>query len=186
LNLKQVVGAESTPCDDDAQQGNYVARHILALKRQTAFRRSRFKVIVEINYGGPIWATNIAAAIATHNLVGVDIVRRNKRGIPDVRPGVYTTKENKFDMMERLKRALEYRAVYFSDKFVSICVPTKSAQETVEEILFQLLGYRDSYKKDPSNPLKPIERKLDGKEGPAGADDMVDVLGMNLYWNKLV
>lgn len=143
-------------------------------------------MIVEINYGGPIWATNIAAAIETHRLVGVEIVRRNKRGLPDVRPGVFTTKENKFDMMERLKRAIEYRAVYFSDKFVSVCVPTKGAQEIVEDILFQLLGYRDKYKKDPNKPLKPVERELTGKDGPAGADDLVDVLGMNLYWNKLV
>lgn len=181
-----MVGAETTPCTEDAQQGNYVVRHIAALKRQTAFRSSTFKVIVEINYGGPIWATNIAAAIRTNRLTGVQIIRRNKRGDPDVRPGVFTLPQNKIDMMERLKRALEYRAVYFSSTFVSVAVPTKDAQTIVDEIIDQLFGYRDTYQNDSLDPMKPVKRILSGKNGPAGQDDLVDVLAMNLYWNKLV
>jgi hypothetical protein len=158
----------------------------MALKRQPAFRRSRFKVIVEINYGGPIWATNIAAAIKLNNLVGVEIARRNKRGLPDPKPGVYTLPQNKPDMMERLKRALEYRAVHFSDKFVSVCVSTKDAQTIVNEILCQLLGYRIIYRKDETGAMRPTKVTLSGKEGPEGKDDLVDVLAMNLFWNKMV
>jgi hypothetical protein len=181
-----VVGAESTPCDEDAQQGGYVVQHIMALKRQPAFHRSRFVIIVEVNYGGPIWATTIAAAISTHNLTNVEVARRDKRGLPAITPGVFTNPQNKPDMMERLKRAFEYRAIYFADKFVSVCVPSKDAQTIVNEILCQCLGFRIIYKKDETGANRPTKVILSGKEGPEGKDDLVDVLAMNLYWNKLV
>ena len=180
------MGIESTPCDDDAQQGNYVVRHIMALKRQHAFRKSKFKVIVEINYGGPIWATNIAASVRLNRLAGVEMARRNKRGEADTRPGVYTLEHTKIDMMERLRKLIQFRGLRFHKSIVSVCVPTMSAQSMIEESLFQLLGYRDSYEKDPVNPLKPVKRVLSGKIGPAGKDDIVDCIAMILYWYKYV
>lgn len=181
-----MVGAESTPCDEAAVKGEYVVQHIMSLKRQQSFRRSKIIIIVEINYGGHIWATNIAAAINTSKLAGVSIARRDKRGMHNLTPGVFTLPQNKAEMMERLRTLIEYRALYFSDKFVSVCVPSKSAQDIVNEILCQLLGFREIYQNSSNDPLKPKTRILSGKKGPAGKDDLVDVLAMNLYWNKKV
>jgi hypothetical protein len=150
----------------------------MALKRQHAFRKSKFKVIVEINYG--------AAAVRLNRLVGVEMARKNKRGEPDTRPGVWTLGDTKVDMMERLRKLIQFRGLRFHKSIVSVCVPTMGAQAMIDEALFQLLGYRDSYEKDPINPLKPVKRVLSGKIGPAGKDDVVDCIAMVLYWYKLV
>lgn len=184
--LFQIVGIESTPCDEDAQQGNYVVRHISALRQQPAFRKSRFKIIVEINYGGPIWATNIGAAISLSRLPNVELARRDRRGERATRPGVFTLENTKIDMMERLRKLIQFKNLRFHRSVVSVCVPKTNAQEMIEEALHQLMGYRDSYDKDPVNPLRPVRRVLSGKIGPAGKDDVVDCIAMILYWYRQV
>jgi hypothetical protein len=181
---------ETTPSDVHAENGDYLVRHIMALKRQSSFRNSIFVVIIEANYGGHVWATSHAARVKDERLSNVKFARRNERGIPAPRPGVFTLKQNKGEMMAKLRKLIEFKGIRFNNYIVSVCIPGKTSEESsqyvVNELLYQILGYRQRFKAVSDDPTKPLSWELSGKFGPAGKDDLVDVVALILFWFKLI
>ena len=162
-------------------------RHIRSLRRLRGFTTSRIVVIIEKNYGGPIWGQNHAAAVAQAGLTNVLFARRHEsRSEPGHRAGVTTTPANKPEMMEMLYRLIEMRGLRFSKNIVSVCDAERNATEMVQELIAQLQGFQVRITKDPNDPMKPAKRELSGKIGPAGQDDLVDCLAMCIYWPKLL
>lgn len=183
----QVVGVESTDCTREAQEGQYLVRHIRALQRLRGFSRSGFEVIVEKNYGGPAWATWHATACRRSGLNEVRFGRRKANsGEVQKQAGVVTTKENKNMMMEQLQSLVHLHQLKFSKRIVSVCTSEKNASDMVRETMFQLEGYRERIQKDLNDPSRPARRELSGKIGPAGRDDLVDCLALLLFWPRLL
>ncbi len=178
-----MTGIESTKCTQEAQHGRYLVRHIRALRRMRGFSDSQIVVIVEKNYGGPIWPTMHAAEVAREGMSNIVFARRHQNNSdPHHQAGVQTTSVNKPAMMEKLKRLLEIRGLRFSKNIVSVCDPARNATQMVHELIAQLDGYRERITKDIHDPTKPAKRELSGKIGPAGRDDLVDCLAMDIYW----
>ena len=72
-------------------------------------------MIVEKNYGGPIWGQMHAAEVARAGLTNVVFARRQQnRSELGHQPGVVTLATNKPEMMESLYRLLEMRGLRFS------------------------------------------------------------------------
>lgn len=168
-------------------RGDVLVRHIRSLRRMRGFSSSQIVVIVEKNYGGPIWGQMHAAQVARAGLMNVVFARRQQnRSEPGRQPGVVTLPSNKPEMMESLYRLLEMRGLRFSKTMVSVCDPERSATDMVNELIEQIQGFRVRISKDPNDPTKPAKRELSGKIGPAGRDDLVDCLAMCIYWPKFL
>ncbi len=167
-------------------KGKYLVRHIRSLRRMRGFASSRIVVIIESNYGGPIWGMTHATEVKDAGLSNVVFARRQNRSEPHHRPGVVTTPGNKPEMMEALSRLLELRGLRFSKHMVSVCDPERNATDMVHELIDQLQGFCVRISKDANDPTKPAKRELSGKIGPAGRDDLVDCLAMCLYWPKFL
>ena len=151
------------------------------------FATSQIVVIVEKNYGGPIWGQMHAAEVVRTGLTNVVFARRQQNRSEPVRlPGVVTTPANKPEMMESLFRLLEMRGLRFSKNMVSVGDPERTATDMVNELIEQIQGFRVRIKKDITDPTRPAKRELSGKIGPAGRDDLVDCLAMCIYWPKFL
>lgn len=164
-----------------------LVRHIRSLRRLRGFASSQVIVIVEKNYGGPIWGMNHAAAVTLAGFSNVKFARRHQnRSEPGHQPGVVTTAGNKPEMMESLNRLLEMRGLRFSKNLVSVGDPERNATEMVQELINQIQGFRVRIVKNVNDSTKPSKRELSGKFGPAGRDDLVDCLAMCIYWSKFL
>ncbi|MHA1684505.1 MAG: hypothetical protein ACTSUE_26440 [Promethearchaeota archaeon] len=183
----QITGIESTGYSEEVGRGQVLVRHIRSLRRLQGFSTSQVVVIVEKNYGGPIWGMNHAAEVSRAGLTNVVFARRHQnRSEPGHQPGVVTTSGNKPEMMESLYRLLEMRGLRFSKNLVSVWDSKRNATEMVQEFIEQIQGFRVRISKDPKDPMKQAKRELSGKIGPAGRDDLVDCAAMCIYWPKFL
>lgn len=167
-------------------RGDCLVRHIISLQSQHGFKDSKIIVIIENNYGGPIWGETHAAQVKRANLVNVTFARREKSNNIGRKPGVYTSSENKLEMFEMLRRLIEMKGLRFSKIIVSVGDIEKTADDMVHELIEQLRGFKVKITMDQNDPMKPSKRLLSGKIGPAGKDDLVDCLAMCLYWPKIL